>query len=604
MQSIQISILAVLGGFALYPFLINQSRNQRKNACFVLGSILLTTTTLSPTLHVHGPDSNVIGGGLFLLSYVFYSAALLNIEFPEGTIQNRALLVFCTGILATICIVFTNALAPALVFSLIQLTCMLYFTANQRRINPWQGLRNMVFSILYVAAAIASHVGFYVDSSSFTATHIVDLVIVSLLALTALNLIVHDFMQAAIKSKLRAGAKIDSEALKLTYRSKRIMKDFQHDLRQPLSTVGILASVGKAISKDPEVTARYQHIQTSQRALKGLMESFFDQLSYTLRYPAESDNLPLAKVRLDEIINPLVEEYRFLAGHKNLQIRYVPTDAVVFSNKNALAKIIRNGLDNALKYTNAGGIVVGTRRKAGGVCLQIADTGSGVENDLVAKHNKGWGHGSQIIQELSEQILATTDCKNRYYANRLAGSKFEVFIPHEKTTVNEQQHTERKANRLSVRIFCDNEREVEEIKRHLPTECFDDIQYATQKGARWEYIRSIRHGIPSVYIRLAKTLEAKQEATREMKELSALFDRRSCCIVAYESALKKNPQIEFTDDFICVPMNTQIQSNGLAAIKELFPVRQTEQESPQQGFIKSAGRPASNPPNRPRSTLP
>ena len=40
------------------------------------------------------------------------------------------------------------------------------------------------------------------------------------------------------------------------------------------------------------------------------------------------------------------------------------------------------------------------------MCLQIADTGSGIENDKVALHNKGWGHGSNIVRDLSEQILA------------------------------------------------------------------------------------------------------------------------------------------------------------------------------------------------------
>ncbi len=55
-----------------------------------------------------------------------------------------------------------------------------------------------------------------------------------------------------------------------------------------------------------------------------------------------------------------------LADVKELQIRYVPSEIKVMSNKEALAKIIRNGLDNAIKYTNKGGVVVGLRRRARG----------------------------------------------------------------------------------------------------------------------------------------------------------------------------------------------------------------------------------------------
>jgi hypothetical protein len=121
--------------------------------------------------------------------------------------------------------------------------------------------------------------------------------------------------------------------------------------------LGILASVGKAISKDPEVTARYQHIQTAQKALKNMLEEFFDQLASAIRYPVEENTAQLRKISIDEVLSPLIEEYRMLADVKELQIRYVPSNLTVLSNKELLSKIIRNGLDNAIKYTPKGGVV-------------------------------------------------------------------------------------------------------------------------------------------------------------------------------------------------------------------------------------------------------
>ncbi|MEK9817068.1 MAG: hypothetical protein VW447_08160, partial [Limnobacter sp.] len=96
--------------------------------------------------------------------------------------------------------------------------------------------------------------------------------------------------------------------MKLAFRGRRVLKDFRHDLRQPLSTLGILASVGKAISKDSEVTARYQHIQTAQKALKNMLEDFFDQLGNAIRYPQDDNAAPMTPVRVHDILGPLIEE--------------------------------------------------------------------------------------------------------------------------------------------------------------------------------------------------------------------------------------------------------------------------------------------------------
>lgn len=604
MQSTQFSLFALLGGFALYPFFVNQSRQQRQNACFVLGAVLLAIATTSSELNRSGLTTNVLVAVSYALSYVFYAAALLKSDETDNAFQRIKLLVFIIGAFASIGIAFTHQLHLTVVFSVLQLACLIYFALQTNPKSQFALLRNIVFLTLYFFATVAIHTNFNSAAASEIASTVSNFTLGSLLVFTTLHLIVQEITLARIKNQWETKPKIDNDALKLMYKSKRVIKDFQHDLRQPLSTVGILASVGRAISKDPEVTARYQHIQTAQRALKGLMDSFFEQLNYTLKYPVESDALPMTEFRIDEIISPLVEEYRLLAAHKNIQIRYAPTNAIVISNKNALTKIIRNGLDNALKYTTSGGMVIGTRRRAKGVCIQIADTGSGIENDKVAKHDKGWGHGSQIIQELSEQIFATTHCKNRYYNNQLAGSRFEVFLPTEKTAIAPESHRQSINHQFNARVLCKDEQELAEVKQHIPTECFDQVQFSTQANSSWEYAKSIRNCNASVYIRFAKTTETKQKAIEEMRRLSALLDRKPCCIVVYDASLKKNSHIEFMDDYICIPIHTHIQGSGANSIKELFPTREARSQQPEQhtASVLDKGRP--KPSNLPLTTTP
>ena len=586
MQSTQFSIFVILGGFALYPFFVNQSKQQHQNACFVLGAVLLAIAT-TPSFNTLEGAIGAFGAVIYFLSYLFYAAALIKNDHQKGTFRGKKLLAFLVGGIVSFGIMFINQVYLTIIFSLLQLSCLLYFSIQRNQKPEIETRPGIAFSVLYFVVTITFFVSLYSATPSAITNHTSDFAVGLLLALTTLHLVFQDFTRSRIKNQRETKLKIDYEALKLMYRSKRVIKDFQHDLRQPLSTVGILASVGKAISKDPEVTARYQHIQTAQRALKGLIESLFEQLNHTLKYPVESDALPLVEFRIDEIIIPLVEEYRLLASHKNLQIRYVPTNAMVTSNKNALTKILRNGLDNAIKYTTSGGVVVGTRRKSNGVCIQIADTGSGIENDQVAKHDKGWGHGSQIIQELSEQISATTLCKNRYYDSKLAGSRFEVFLPSEGRTTNPQDNATSNGNQLNACVLCTDEQELAEAKRHIPQACFDEVQFSLKSNTKWNYRNLVRNCKASVFIRFAKTIEAKQKAIEEMRTLSALLEGNPCCIVVYDASLKKNPHIEFMNDFICIPINTRVEGGGVTAIEELFPPREAGNHASEQHSMVS-----------------
>src|SRR5262249_45706036 len=56
-----------------------------------------------------------------------------------------------------------------------------------------------------------------------------------------------------------------------------------------------------------------------------------------------------------------------------------PSAAVLTADPDALREILTNLLDNAIRYTPAGGrITVAASRKDGGVALEVKDTGSGI----------------------------------------------------------------------------------------------------------------------------------------------------------------------------------------------------------------------------------
>lgn len=564
----------MLLGIATYPFFANHLPNQRQNACAVIGILLLGFLVFGHENFAELAPNTPLHAGLKLLSFLFFACAFLGRRRGKVGAEKSAFMPFGVGCLAALASAPGEVPGFSLCMIALQTFCLLAITKSYSNLPKITLVKAVYFSLIYGFVSFAFHLHIYDLAPDWISHSSVNGLYNFLLATCVFHMGFQDFSRTRTRRRKNAQQKVDQEVMKLAFKGRRVLKDFRHDLRQPLSTLGILASVGKAISKDPEVTARYQHIQTAQKALKNMLEDFFDQLGNAIRYPTEDNSTALQSVSLNEILTPLIEEYRMLAEVKQLQIRYVPSELTVFSNKEALSKIIRNGLDNAIKYTDKGGVVVGVRRRNGKMCLQIADTGSGIENDKVALHNKGWGHGSSIVRDLSEQILANTECRNRYYNGKLAGSVFEVILPCEaEVSQRWKLPSYRKESVFDVQVMAMTPEHLLEIQRRLPTNGFDKVDFNLH-GAYRAYLCALRRGMSPVYILYAGDSSQKANAIDQLKLLGSLLDYEPCCILIYNASQETNAQIEFFKEMIRIPMNPNLQDAGLHVITELFPARE------------------------------
>jgi signal transduction histidine kinase len=98
--------------------------------------------------------------------------------------------------------------------------------------------------------------------------------------------------------------------------------------------------------------------------------------------------------------------------------------------------VLRNLLSNALRYTPSGRVVLGVRRRGGGVELQVLDTGPGLAaaqvDTLLRPFEQGrtgaadgFGLGLFIVRSLCEQAGWTLRIRSRVGR----GSCFAVWIP-------------------------------------------------------------------------------------------------------------------------------------------------------------------------------
>ena len=155
-----------------------------------------------------------------------------------------------------------------------------------------------------------------------------------------------------------------------------LLAQVAHDLRQPIQVILGLA----------ELLA--PHVAGNGQRLLGRIDDAANRMNHALDallVAARSDSavlLPrIAPVPLAGLFEEIDRDLRPAADAKALTLRIRPcgSDLHVLSDGDRLASIVQNLVDNAIKYTDRGKILVGCRRRrAGMVEIQVYDTGRGI----------------------------------------------------------------------------------------------------------------------------------------------------------------------------------------------------------------------------------
>ena len=154
----------------------------------------------------------------------------------------------------------------------------------------------------------------------------------------------------------------------------RFLRAASHDLLQPLAAARLFLSALVDTDLDPlqqELAGR----------LAGAFESVEERMHAVLdisRLDSQRIEFHRKPVELDALFRRLAMEYAPMAEAGGLRLSFVPTSAVVDSDPTFLRRLAQNLVSNAIKYTEAGGVVVGVRRRAGLIWLEVRDTGTGI----------------------------------------------------------------------------------------------------------------------------------------------------------------------------------------------------------------------------------
>jgi signal transduction histidine kinase len=174
--------------------------------------------------------------------------------------------------------------------------------------------------------------------------------------------------------------RVAKEAAERADRAKgRALVETVHDLRQPLLVVALASELLARRAGN----AGAQDASRAEAAIAKLDHSLL-QLIQVARQSSDTATPLLRSVDLGKLLWNVCDEVWPLAAAKGLQLRLVMTTAHTLTDAEMLSTILRNLIGNAIKYTEHGGIVVGVRRRARGLAIQVYDSGVGIPGTKLA----------------------------------------------------------------------------------------------------------------------------------------------------------------------------------------------------------------------------
>jgi len=214
------------------------------------------------------------------------------------------------------------------------------------------------------------------------------------------------------------------------------LSNMSHELRTPLT--GIL---GYAELLEYEVGPDQQPLVGAVlRGGRRLMDTLNSVLDLA-QLESGSYQLDLRPVEVRTESAEALEALRPLADKKGLRLELVnrPAAAWCSADRNALCRVFNNLIGNAIKFTDAGHVVVDVTSDAANVRIRVADTGPGIPAEFIPhlfdefrqasdghdRQHEGNGLGLTITKRLIELMGGTIEVTSHLGA----GSVFEVCLP-------------------------------------------------------------------------------------------------------------------------------------------------------------------------------
>ncbi|MBS7601130.1 PAS domain-containing hybrid sensor histidine kinase/response regulator [Pseudomonas sp. RC2C2] len=182
-------------------------------------------------------------------------------------------------------------------------------------------------------------------------------------------------LEVRVRERTAELSKAKQEAEQANLSKTKFLAAVSHDLLQPLNAARLFTSA--LLEQSSANPALVRNVSNSLDDVENLLGTLVD----ISKLDAGVIKADLATFAVSDLLDNLAAEYAHAAASEGLRLDYVPCRLSVHSDIQLLARILRNLLSNAIRYTPRGRVLLGCRRRGATLWIEVWDTGIGIAED-------------------------------------------------------------------------------------------------------------------------------------------------------------------------------------------------------------------------------
>lgn len=227
------------------------------------------------------------------------------------------------------------------------------------------------------------------------------------------------------------------EAKQATRVREEVLAIVSHDLKNPLSTVGLVAQMLKHSEKldSSKMSSLANNLDLSSKQMKFLISNLLD----FAKLQSGTFSVDLKPTNLSQVINDVLEILKLQMDARNQNLEFeIPSDLMdIQGDGPKLEQVFSNLLGNAIKFSPEGSeIKIKISQNTEGLLISITDNGPGISPELIPHiFDRYWqpkdsrNQGSGLGLSIAKGIVDAHQGKIWVESASGVGSTFFVFLP-------------------------------------------------------------------------------------------------------------------------------------------------------------------------------
>ena len=200
-------------------------------------------------------------------------------------------------------------------------------------------------------------------------------------------------------------------------KQKEFSSNVAHELRTPIAIMQAQVDVFREKNTDENNLDFIETMDSNLKRLKKLIDSVL--------LLSKRNKLKISSVNLDNMIDEILFDLDDFASKKNISLDYHYSNISIDSDDVLIQRLIFNIVENAIKYTEEGGLVdVNVSQNDKETVIRISDTGIGISDekkeeifDLFyqvddSRNKEGFGIGLSLSKDIAETLGARIEVRD------------------------------------------------------------------------------------------------------------------------------------------------------------------------------------------------